>query len=214
MILNTPPAEARGQGRAPPAGKGVPGEEVGTGGEGLRGRGRDWGGDSLWLPLPSHAPPLLRQKLPGQLLVLSVGAAGCWWQQRGPAGCLRSSAGRARRGVCCCWYAPPAPHLPMQPWQCLRRFALAWWERTAEGRARSPREEAGPRDAGGRGEPGELDQRSRQGGNPGLPFPAPLLKYYRARRSCSPQLWEKWDPRAGLKPFKRSFCLFGRRGER
>uniref|UniRef100_A0A8C5JUX5 SRC kinase signaling inhibitor 1 n=1 Tax=Jaculus jaculus TaxID=51337 RepID=A0A8C5JUX5_JACJA len=37
----------------------------------------------------------------------------------------------------------------MQPWQCLRRFALAWWERTAEGRARSPREEAGPRDAGG-----------------------------------------------------------------
>uniref|UniRef100_A0A286XZG6 SRC kinase signaling inhibitor 1 n=1 Tax=Cavia porcellus TaxID=10141 RepID=A0A286XZG6_CAVPO len=41
----------------------------------------------------------------------------------------------------------------MQPWQCLRRFALAWWERTAEGRARSPREEAGPRDAaGGRGE--------------------------------------------------------------
>ncbi|XP_073902009.1 SRC kinase signaling inhibitor 1 isoform X4 [Castor canadensis] len=41
----------------------------------------------------------------------------------------------------------------MQPWQCLRRFALAWWERTAEGRARSPREEAGPRDAGGRGEP-------------------------------------------------------------
>ncbi|XP_017204667.2 SRC kinase signaling inhibitor 1 isoform X19 [Oryctolagus cuniculus] len=41
----------------------------------------------------------------------------------------------------------------MQPWQCLRRFALAWWERTAEGRGRSPREEAGPRDAGGRGEP-------------------------------------------------------------
>ncbi|XP_072861469.1 SRC kinase signaling inhibitor 1 isoform X13 [Chlorocebus sabaeus] len=41
----------------------------------------------------------------------------------------------------------------MQPWQCLRRFALAWWERTAEGRARSPREEAGPRDPGGRGEP-------------------------------------------------------------
>ncbi|XP_078230430.1 SRC kinase signaling inhibitor 1 isoform X31 [Callithrix jacchus] len=41
----------------------------------------------------------------------------------------------------------------MQPWQCLRRFALAWWERTAEGRARSPREEAGPRDSGGRGEP-------------------------------------------------------------
>ncbi|KAM6175170.1 SRC kinase signaling inhibitor 1 isoform 2-T2 [Erethizon dorsatum] len=40
----------------------------------------------------------------------------------------------------------------MQPWHCLRRFALAWWERTAEGRARSPREEAGPRDAGGRGE--------------------------------------------------------------
>nr|XP_045014372.1 SRC kinase signaling inhibitor 1 isoform X5 [Jaculus jaculus] len=39
----------------------------------------------------------------------------------------------------------------MQPWQCLRRFALAWWERTAEGRARSPREEAGPRDAGGPG---------------------------------------------------------------
>ncbi|XP_021095520.1 SRC kinase signaling inhibitor 1 isoform X5 [Heterocephalus glaber] len=42
----------------------------------------------------------------------------------------------------------------MQPWHCLRRFALAWWERTAEGRARSPREEAGPRDTGGRGEPG------------------------------------------------------------
>nr|XP_021502521.1 SRC kinase signaling inhibitor 1 isoform X9 [Meriones unguiculatus] len=42
----------------------------------------------------------------------------------------------------------------MQPWQCLRRFALAWWERTAEGRARSPREEVGPRDPGGRGEPG------------------------------------------------------------
>ncbi|XP_011815396.1 PREDICTED: SRC kinase signaling inhibitor 1 [Colobus angolensis palliatus] len=41
----------------------------------------------------------------------------------------------------------------MQPWQCLRRFALAWWERTAEGRARSPREEPGPRDPGGRGEP-------------------------------------------------------------
>nr|XP_025715231.1 LOW QUALITY PROTEIN: SRC kinase signaling inhibitor 1 [Callorhinus ursinus] len=41
----------------------------------------------------------------------------------------------------------------MQPWQCLRRFALAWWERTAEGSARSPREEAGPRDPGGRGEP-------------------------------------------------------------
>ncbi|XP_054312403.2 SRC kinase signaling inhibitor 1 isoform X4 [Pongo pygmaeus] len=41
----------------------------------------------------------------------------------------------------------------MQPWQCLRRFALAWWERTAEGRSRSPREEAGPRDPGGRGEP-------------------------------------------------------------
>lgn len=46
----------------------------------------------------------------------------------------------------------------MQPWQCLRRFALAWWERTAEGRARSPREEAGPRDPGGRGEPGEQEQ--------------------------------------------------------
>lgn len=46
----------------------------------------------------------------------------------------------------------------MQPWQCLRRFALAWWERTAEGRARSPREEVGPRDPGGRGEPGEPDQ--------------------------------------------------------
>ncbi|XP_045155263.1 LOW QUALITY PROTEIN: SRC kinase signaling inhibitor 1 [Echinops telfairi] len=42
----------------------------------------------------------------------------------------------------------------MQPWQCLRRFALAWWERTAEGSARSPREEAGPRDHRGRGEPG------------------------------------------------------------
>ncbi|XP_014646250.1 PREDICTED: LOW QUALITY PROTEIN: SRC kinase signaling inhibitor 1 [Ceratotherium simum simum] len=41
----------------------------------------------------------------------------------------------------------------MQPWQCLRRFALAWWERTAEGRARSPREEAAPRDPVGRGEP-------------------------------------------------------------
>ncbi|XP_075415433.1 SRC kinase signaling inhibitor 1 [Tenrec ecaudatus] len=41
----------------------------------------------------------------------------------------------------------------MQPWQCLRRFALAWWERTAEGSARSPREEAGPRDHRGRGEP-------------------------------------------------------------
>ncbi|KAM9044287.1 SRC kinase signaling inhibitor 1 isoform 4-T4 [Megaptera novaeangliae] len=41
----------------------------------------------------------------------------------------------------------------MQPWQCLRRFALAWWERTAEGSARSSREEAGPRDPGGRGEP-------------------------------------------------------------
>uniref|UniRef100_A0A4X1UHK6 Actin interacting protein 3-like C-terminal domain-containing protein n=1 Tax=Sus scrofa TaxID=9823 RepID=A0A4X1UHK6_PIG len=41
----------------------------------------------------------------------------------------------------------------MQPWQCLRRFALAWWERTAEGSSRSPREEAGPRDPGGRGEP-------------------------------------------------------------
>lgn len=46
----------------------------------------------------------------------------------------------------------------MQPWQCLRRFALAWWERTAEGSARSPREEAGPRDPGGRGEPGEQEQ--------------------------------------------------------
>ncbi|XP_022413422.1 SRC kinase signaling inhibitor 1 isoform X4 [Delphinapterus leucas] len=41
----------------------------------------------------------------------------------------------------------------MQPWQCLRRFALAWWERTAEGSARSSREEAGPRDPGGRGDP-------------------------------------------------------------
>ncbi|XP_058140090.1 SRC kinase signaling inhibitor 1 isoform X5 [Dasypus novemcinctus] len=41
----------------------------------------------------------------------------------------------------------------MQPWQCLRRFALAWWERTAEGRTRSPREEARSRDPGGRGEP-------------------------------------------------------------
>ncbi|XP_058140096.1 SRC kinase signaling inhibitor 1 isoform X12 [Dasypus novemcinctus] len=45
----------------------------------------------------------------------------------------------------------------MQPWQCLRRFALAWWERTAEGRTRSPREEARSRDPGGRGEPGEPD---------------------------------------------------------
>nr|XP_036846781.1 SRC kinase signaling inhibitor 1 isoform X2 [Manis javanica] len=41
----------------------------------------------------------------------------------------------------------------MQPWQCLRRFALAWWERTAEGSSRSAREEAGPRDPGCRGEP-------------------------------------------------------------
>ncbi|KAM8816726.1 SRC kinase signaling inhibitor 1 isoform 7-T7 [Rhynchonycteris naso] len=41
----------------------------------------------------------------------------------------------------------------MQPWQCLRRFALAWWERTAEGSSRSPREEAGPKDPGGRREP-------------------------------------------------------------
>nr|KAF6292253.1 SRC kinase signaling inhibitor 1 [Pipistrellus kuhlii] len=41
----------------------------------------------------------------------------------------------------------------MQPWQCLRRFALAWWERTAEGSARPPREEAGPKDPGGRREP-------------------------------------------------------------
>ncbi|XP_017204668.2 SRC kinase signaling inhibitor 1 isoform X20 [Oryctolagus cuniculus] len=54
----------------------------------------------------------------------------------------------------------------MQPWQCLRRFALAWWERTAEGRGRSPREEAGPRDAGGRGEPGL--QRAAGGKPPGL----------------------------------------------
>uniref|UniRef100_A0A5F7ZA95 SRC kinase signaling inhibitor 1 n=1 Tax=Macaca mulatta TaxID=9544 RepID=A0A5F7ZA95_MACMU len=54
----------------------------------------------------------------------------------------------------------------MQPWQCLRRFALAWWERTAEGRARSPREEAGPRDPGGRGEPGL--QRAAGGKPPGL----------------------------------------------
>ncbi|XP_078230414.1 SRC kinase signaling inhibitor 1 isoform X16 [Callithrix jacchus] len=54
----------------------------------------------------------------------------------------------------------------MQPWQCLRRFALAWWERTAEGRARSPREEAGPRDSGGRGEPGL--QRAAGGKPPGL----------------------------------------------
>ncbi|KAM5212577.1 SRC kinase signaling inhibitor 1 isoform 6-T6 [Hipposideros larvatus] len=41
----------------------------------------------------------------------------------------------------------------MHPWQCLRRFALAWWERTAEGSARSSREEAAPRDPGGRREP-------------------------------------------------------------
>nr|XP_020136504.1 SRC kinase signaling inhibitor 1 isoform X6 [Microcebus murinus] len=54
----------------------------------------------------------------------------------------------------------------MQPWQCLRRFALAWWERTAEGRARSPREEAGSRDPGGRGEPGL--QRAAGGKPPGL----------------------------------------------
>nr|XP_045376738.1 SRC kinase signaling inhibitor 1 [Camelus bactrianus] len=54
----------------------------------------------------------------------------------------------------------------MQPWQCLRRFALAWWERTAEGSARSPREEAGPRDPGGRGEPGL--QRAAGGKPPGL----------------------------------------------
>uniref|UniRef100_A0A452UQN8 SRC kinase signaling inhibitor 1 n=1 Tax=Ursus maritimus TaxID=29073 RepID=A0A452UQN8_URSMA len=50
----------------------------------------------------------------------------------------------------------------MQPWQCLRRFALAWWERTAEGSARSPREESGPRDPGGRGEPGEQKQGSSE----------------------------------------------------
>ncbi|XP_030895023.1 SRC kinase signaling inhibitor 1 [Leptonychotes weddellii] len=54
----------------------------------------------------------------------------------------------------------------MQPWQCLRRFALAWWERTAEGSARSPREEAGPREPGGRGEPGL--QRAAGGKAPGL----------------------------------------------
>ncbi|XP_020922733.1 SRC kinase signaling inhibitor 1 isoform X5 [Sus scrofa] len=54
----------------------------------------------------------------------------------------------------------------MQPWQCLRRFALAWWERTAEGSSRSPREEAGPRDPGGRGEPGL--QRAAGGKPPGL----------------------------------------------
>ncbi|XP_037664847.1 SRC kinase signaling inhibitor 1 isoform X5 [Choloepus didactylus] len=54
----------------------------------------------------------------------------------------------------------------MQPWQCLRRFALAWWERTAEGSARSPREEAGSRDPGGRGEPGL--QRAAGGKPPGL----------------------------------------------
>ncbi|XP_066876717.1 SRC kinase signaling inhibitor 1 isoform X3 [Kogia breviceps] len=54
----------------------------------------------------------------------------------------------------------------MQPWQCLRRFALAWWERTAEGSARSSREEAGPRDPGGRGEPGL--QRAAGGKPPGL----------------------------------------------
>ncbi|XP_036124716.1 LOW QUALITY PROTEIN: SRC kinase signaling inhibitor 1 [Molossus molossus] len=41
----------------------------------------------------------------------------------------------------------------MQPWQCLRRFALAWWERTAEGSSRSPREETGPKDPGGPREP-------------------------------------------------------------
>ncbi|XP_074080204.1 SRC kinase signaling inhibitor 1 isoform X4 [Macrotis lagotis] len=40
----------------------------------------------------------------------------------------------------------------MQPWHCLRRFALAWWERTVEGSHRPPREEAGQREPGGRGE--------------------------------------------------------------
>ncbi|XP_036317284.1 SRC kinase signaling inhibitor 1 isoform X4 [Pipistrellus kuhlii] len=54
----------------------------------------------------------------------------------------------------------------MQPWQCLRRFALAWWERTAEGSARPPREEAGPKDPGGRREPGL--QRAAGGKSPGL----------------------------------------------
>ncbi|XP_019494285.1 PREDICTED: SRC kinase signaling inhibitor 1 isoform X5 [Hipposideros armiger] len=54
----------------------------------------------------------------------------------------------------------------MHPWQCLRRFALAWWERTAEGSARSSREEAAPRDPGGRREPGL--QRAAGGKPPGL----------------------------------------------
>ncbi|KAM7068252.1 SRC kinase signaling inhibitor 1 isoform 5-T5 [Molossus nigricans] len=54
----------------------------------------------------------------------------------------------------------------MQPWQCLRRFALAWWERTAEGSSRSPREETGPKDPGGPREPGL--QRAAGGKPPGL----------------------------------------------
>lgn len=67
----------------------------------------------------------------------------------------------------------PAPPRPMQPWQCLRRFALAWWERTAEGSARSPREEAGARDPGGRREPGEQEQRLCKEGIPDCLFLSP-----------------------------------------
>ncbi|KAM9006218.1 SRC kinase signaling inhibitor 1 isoform 8-T8 [Sarcophilus harrisii] len=52
----------------------------------------------------------------------------------------------------------------MQPWHCLRRFALAWWERTVEGSHRPPREEAGQREPGGRGEQG---LQHAAGGKPG-----------------------------------------------
>lgn len=86
----------------------------------------------------------------------------------------------------------PAPALPMQPWQCLRRFALAWWERTAEGSSRSPREEAGPKDPGGRREAGEQEQGLCKEGIPDCLSLSP--NPMEAGGLAAPQPEGKWDP--------------------
>lgn len=109
LLLSPSPAEGRG-GRPQLGRASRVSVELGTAGGGGAEGGAGEGRAAAPPPLPRT--PLLRQKLPDQLRVLSVGAAGCWWKPRGPAGCLRSSAGRAQRGVCGCRCEHPRPDPP------------------------------------------------------------------------------------------------------
>lgn len=185
MILSPSPEEGRGGrpqlGRASRVSVEL-GTAGGCGAEGGAGEGTRQGS-----PPPSHAPPCYVRSSRTSSESRRWGQQDAGGSRGGRPGA--SAARLAGPGAVCAaaGASTPAPTLPMQPWQCLRRFALAWWERTAEGSSRSPREEAGPKDPGGRREPGEQEPGLRK---EGIPDCLPLSPRY----SCSPQLQGTWGP--------------------